>query len=105
MSFINIDQVKEALRIEDEDADSDLALKIVQAEEIVMDFIQPKPDTPWTEDTVPGEVSAAAILVVGYLRDNTDAGRDALAALSGEAPGAPSPVKGLLWRKRQPSIA
>lgn len=120
MSLVTVEEVNNALRLdlgsevggdlsgdggEDTSRLDDIELKIAQAEAIVLGFVQPAPDPAWTHENVPKEVSAAIILVVGYLYDNTDAGREALAALSGENPNAYSPVKGLLWRRRTPSLA
>lgn len=120
MSLVTVEEVNNALRLdlesevggdlsggegEDTGRLDDIELKIAQAEDIVLGFVQPLPETPWTHDTVPKEVSAAIILVVGYLYDNSEAGQEALAALTGEAVGLKSPVKGLLWRRRTPSIA
>lgn len=105
MSLVEIDQVKEALRIDDDDADADIALKIAQAEDIVLDFVQPKPDPAWDAASVPARVTAAIILVVGYLYDDSPEAQEALAGLAGAANGKPSAATALLWRLRDPTLA
>lgn len=105
MALVTKEQVKAALRIEDADADADVELKITQAEDIILDFVQPKPDPVWTADSVPPRVTAAIILVVGYLYDDSPEAQEALAGLSGAANGKPSAATALLWRLRDPTLA
>lgn len=105
MALVTREQVMLALRIEDADDAANVDLKIKQAEDIVLDFIQPKPDPAWTAETAPGRVTAAVILVVGYLYSNSDEAQEALAALSGGTAIKASPVAALLWRLRTPTLA
>lgn len=105
MALVDIDQVKAALRIDGDDADADLALKIVQAEDIVLDFVQPKPDPAWTPDTVPGRVTAAIIIAISCLLDDTEEHLAMLSGLSGSNPDPKNPIAALLWRLRDPSLA
>lgn len=105
MALVTRNQVMLALRIEDEEDAPNIDLKIAQAEDIVLDFIQPKPDPAWTAETVPPRVTAAIIMVVGFLYDNSSEAQEAIAGLSGESGGKTSPLVGLLKRLRDPTLA
>lgn len=106
MALVTLLQVKSALRIEGDYADADLELKIRQAEDIVLDFVQPKPDPAWTAENVPGRVSAAIIIAVNCLLDDTDERLAMLSGLAGTSPVDPkNPIAALLWRLRDPTLA
>ncbi|AKR55708.1 hypothetical protein XM25_07835 [Devosia sp. H5989] len=115
MSLVTLKQVNDALRLglqgsdpdfEDDERTDDISLKITQAEAIVLDFIQPKPDPAWTDADVPGQVSAAIIMAVRCLLDDTDESMAMLSGLSGTTGADPkSPIAALLWRLRKPSLA
>jgi hypothetical protein len=120
MSLVTVKEINDALRL-DLDADigegsggddgdtsrlDDIELKLKQAEAIVLGFIQPLPEVPWTHDDVPGEVSAAIIIAVRCLLDDTDESMAMLSGLSGITGfDARNPIAALLWRRRQPSLA
>lgn len=120
MSLVTIEEVNNALRL-DLEADvgggsggdggdtsrlDDVVLKIAQAEAIVLGFIQPLPDDPWTHDDVPMEVSAAIIIAVRCLLDDTEESLAMLSGLSGITGfDARNPIAALLWRRRDPSFA
>lgn len=121
MSLVTVEEVNNALRLDlgsevggdlsgDEGEDTsrldDIELKIAQAEAIVLGFIQPLPDTPWTHADVPGEVSAAIIIAVRCLLDDTEESLAMLSGLSGVTGfDARNPIAALLWRRRTPSMA
>ena len=114
MALVTLAQVNSALRLDmiggptfdTDDRKADIELKITQAEDIVLDFIQPKPDPVWTSETVPGRASAAIIMVVGYLLDDdSEAAQEALSGLAGGNLDTKNPVAALLWRLRTPSLA
>lgn len=105
MSLVTLEQVKAALRIDYDDQDVDLTLKISQAEDIILDFIQPPPDPAWDASTVPGRVSAAIIMGVGCLLDDTEEKMAMLSGLSGTNVDPKNPIAALLWRLRDPSLA
>lgn len=105
MSLVTLEQVKAALRIDYDDQDLDLTLKIAQAEDIILDFIQPHPDPAWDDSTVPGRVSAAIIMGVGCLLDDTEEKMAMLSGLSGTNVDPKNPIAALLWRLRDPSLA
>lgn len=79
----------------------DIALKIAQASDIVLDYLNPKPEPDWDATTAPRRVNAATIIVVRCLLDDS---ADSLQILSGLS-GAPSidlanPVVAMLYRLR-----
>ncbi|KSV72939.1 hypothetical protein N182_28860 [Sinorhizobium sp. GL2] len=104
MALVTLDQVNLALRldlVDNDDRIPDVNLKIKQAESAVIRFLK-KPDHGWTEETVPGEVSAAILIVIQSLLDEADTG----AMLAGLGTGDPkSPVVALLYRLRDPALA
>jgi len=114
-ALVTVAQVDNALRLDlagdigdasaDDDGDTarldDIELKITQATDIVLDYIT-DPDPYWDVDTVPGRVSAAIILVIKSLYD--DSAKAAM--LAGLAGGdLANPVVGLLYRLRDPTLA
>lgn len=115
MALVTLKQVSDALRLglqgaepnyTDDERTPDIQLKIKQAEAIVLDFIQPKPDPEWTDADVPGQVSAAIIMAVRCLLDDTDESMAMLSGLSGTTGVDPkNPIAALLWRLRKPSLA
>lgn len=105
MALVTREQVMLGLRIEDEEDAPNVDLKIAQAQDIVLDYIQPKPNPAWTAETVPPRVTAAIILIIGYLYDDSPEAQEAIAGLSGEIGSKPSPLVGLLKRLRTPTLA
>lgn len=115
MALVTLEQVNGALNLDlqgsapdfaDDDRSAAILLKIKQAEDIVLDFIQPKPDPAWDASTVPGRVSAAIIIAVNCLLDDTDERLAMLSSLSGTNPvDAKNPIAALLWRLRKSSLA
>lgn len=121
MSLVTVEEVNNALRLDlesevvgdlsgGEGGDTgrldDIELKIAQAEGIVLGFIQPAPDPAWTHETVPKEVSAAIIIAVRCLLDDTEESLAMLSGLAGiEGFDARNPIAALLWRRRDPSFA
>jgi hypothetical protein len=98
MALITVEQAKHHLRIDYDDQNADLSMKVEQASAIVIDYLK-KPDHGWTTQTVPYPVQAAILLVLTALWDNRNGQGD------GEylAPGGP--VARLLSRHRDPAIA
>lgn len=101
VALVTLEQVKSSLRVDFIDSDTDLALKIEQATDAVVDYIK-KPDHGWTVETVPGRVSAAIILVVKSLFDDSEKA-ELLSALAGGE--LKNPVVSLLYRLRDPALA
>ncbi|MDX0310556.1 phage gp6-like head-tail connector protein [Sinorhizobium meliloti] len=104
MAVVTLEQVNLALRldlVENDERIPDINLKIKQAEGAVIGYLK-KPDHGWTEATVPGEVSAAILIVIQSLLDEADTG----SMLVGLGTGDPkSPVVALLYRLRDPALA
>ncbi|AYD00022.1 hypothetical protein [Neorhizobium sp. NCHU2750] len=104
MALVSVDQVNLALRLDLAENDariSDVELKIGQAEDIMYDFLKSR-DQGWTSGNVPGRVSAAIIMIVQSLFDETDTAK----MLSDLASGtASNPIVGLLYRLRDPALA
>lgn len=115
MALLTLEQVNGALNLDlqgsaptfsADERSASILLKIKQAEDIVLDFVQPKPNPAWTESTVPGRVSAAIIIAVNCLLDDTDERLAMLSGLSGANPVDPkNPIAALLWRLRDPTLA
>lgn len=81
----------------------DVELAIAQASEIVRGYIT-EPDPYWdaAEDNVPGDVSAAVLLVMKALYDDQSKGE----MLKGIAANDPAnPVVSLLWKRHVPTLA
>lgn len=113
-----LEQVNDALRLDlegtapDFAADArtaDIKLKIGQASDIVLDYVNREPvdpEPPWDATTAPGRVNAATIMLVGFLLDDSE---QSLAYISGLS-GSPSvdlnnPLVALLYRLRDPVMA
>ena len=120
MSLVTVEEVDNALRLDlaadiggDPSGDTgdtsrldDVILKIAQAEDIVLDFIQPKPDPAWTESTAPPRVKAAIIIAVRCLLDESEENTAILSGLAGgDVDPAKNTIAALLWRLRDPSLA
>lgn len=115
MSLVSLKEVNDALRLDlqgtppnysTDERTPDITLKIKQAEDIVLDFIQPAPEPPWTSATVPGRVSAAIIMAVRCLLDDTEESMAMLSGLSGiTGEDKSNPISSVLWRLRRPSLA
>ncbi|HZH10551.1 MAG TPA: head-tail connector protein [Microvirga sp.] len=97
-ALITKDQAKQQLRIDFDDQDADLEMKIEQASEIVIDYLK-RPDHGWTETTVPKPVQAAILLVLTALWDDRDGHGD------GDYLAPDGPVARLLTRFRDPALA
>ena len=115
MSLVTLEQVNGALNLDlqgsapdftGDDRSASVLMKIKQAEDIVLDFVQPKPVPAWTAETLPGRVSAAIIIAVNCLLDDTDERLATLSGLAGSSPVDPkNPIAALLWRLRDPTLA
>jgi hypothetical protein len=104
MALVTLDQVNRALNLGLFDGDertADVELKIAQAEDAVLDFLK-KPEPDWTPETVPPRVTAAIMLVIQSLYDDSATPE----LLSGLGSGDPrNPVVALLYRLRDPTLA
>lgn len=94
-NLLTMAEARSQLRLEEGDDDAAVALLVAAASEIVLDFVTDEDAEDWTDATAPGEVKAAARLILTELYDNRGASSDPL---------SPS-VRALLWRHRDPSLA
>lgn len=101
MALVSLADAKSHLRIDDDDQDAFLSAQLENAEGIVIDYLKDRADETWDENTVPGQVRASVLLVLGALWENRE----------GVGPDAPdldpiSPaVRSLLMRSRDPALA
>jgi hypothetical protein len=98
MALITLEQAKQQLRIDYDDQDADLIMKMEQASAIIVDYLK-KPDHGWTAETVPPPVQAAILLVLTALWDDRDGSGDSDYLAPGGA------VARLLARTRDPAFA
>jgi len=115
MALVTLAQVNAALRLglqgtpPDFTADErtpDILLKIAQAEDIVLDFIQPKPAPSWVPLDVPPRVTAAILVAVRCLVDESEENTAILSGLSGaNVDPSKNTIAALLWRLRDPSMS
>ena len=90
--LVTLDEAKADLRIDDDASDADVTLKVKIATGIVLEHIKVEaPD--WDDETVPGSVKAAILLVTRSLFDDETA--DPLSPI----------VRILLTGRRDPTIA
>lgn len=112
VALLTLDVGKLHLRVDHNDDDADITLKIEQASEIVLSYIKrrgPRPDeaTPeppdWTDETVPPFVQAAVMIMLSKLYDDRKAGTEDNPNIAmGYLPPA---VTALLHRERDPALA
>lgn len=97
-ALITKDQAKQQLRIDFDDQDDDLEMKMEQASAIIVDYLK-KLDHGWTTLTVPPPVQAAILLVLTALWDDRTGEGD------GDYLAPDGPVARLLMRFRDPALA
>ncbi len=123
MAWVTIEQVNRALRLgldldidpsaetDDSERILDVTLKIDQAQAIVIDYLKYTPlklyELGWGDTTdTPGNVTAAIILVVRALLDDSPDSASWLSGLAGKPPDdGQNPIAALLWRLRDPALA
>lgn len=106
--LVSLSQMKARLRIDTSSADTDYTLLLNQAQALVIDYVKQQYDdgawattvNGWTSSTVPAQVSAAILLMAGWM----DAHRGDDAAML-ELGRLPTPVESCLWRLRDPGLA
>jgi len=75
MPLVTLADAKQHLRIEDTDHDGDIALKLAQAEAMILDRCNSTAHwraitATWTDVTVPSAITAAIALVLTHLYEN-----------------------------------
>lgn len=102
-TYVTLSQGKAHLRITHDDDDSDIALKVDQAEAAVLDRINSTAhwraiSVTWTDVTIPPAVQAAMLIVLTHLSENRgdDMAADALLWAA---------VDALIWLHKDPVLA
>lgn len=100
VDLVTLEVAKAHLRVDDDSEDTFVALKITDASDIVIDYLK-RPDHDWDDETVPGPVRAAVLLVLGTLWADREGSGD---GASERDPISPAVVS-LLVRMRAPALA
>lgn len=90
MPYTTIQDVRDRLRIDEAFAEDDLERMILEAEDIIADYLELS--EPYTSETVPYRVRTATLLVIQALYDSSD---DPLTVA----------VRSVLHRTRRPVLA
>lgn len=93
-ALVTLDEVKQRLRLDFDDEDSDVTAMAEEATDIVVGYIK-QPDHEWTDETAPLRIKAAILLVVGRLYEDRE-GKEAVLT---------DAVRALLHRDRDPALA
>lgn len=100
VALVTLDAAKAHLRIDDADQDVEVTERINDASDTVIDYIK-RPAHGWTDETVPGNVRASVLLVLGALwGSRPGVGEDRVDI----DPITPAVVS-LLMRMRDPALA
>jgi hypothetical protein len=99
-ALVSLDRAKAHLHIDWNDQDEELAAKVTDASDTVVDYLK-RPDHGWDETTAPGQVQAAVLLVLGALWSQREGVGQNAADLDPISPA----VASLLRRMRDPALA
>ena len=100
VALVSLDRAKAHLRIDADDQDEEVSLKITDASDIVIDYLK-RPDHGWTDTDAPGQVQAAVLLVLGALWSQREGAGQNAEDLDPISPA----VVSLLRRMRDPALA
>lgn len=100
VALVTLDRAVAHLRIDGNDQDEELLLKVTDASEVVVDYLK-RPDHGWDEVTAPGQVQAAVLLVLGALWSQREGVGQNAENLDPISPA----VVSLLRRMRDPALA
>lgn len=99
MSIVSLDRAKQQLRITVAIHDSEVQAKLDEAFAIVLDYIGDRDNAnSWDENTAPGVIVSATLLVLGALWEGRAGAEDAPEPIS-------DAVQKLLRRHRDPPLA
>lgn len=107
MMFISLEEAKDHLRVDDDADDNDITLKTHAASGAVRNYLKAAADAyidtegAVIAESVPYEVKAATMLMLGYLYKDRD--EDSTGAY--EQGYLPKPVTALLYPLRSPAFA
>lgn len=100
VALVSLDRAKAHLRIDADDQDEEVSLKITDASDIVLDYLK-RPGHGWTDTDAPGQVQAAVLLVLGALWSQREGAGQNAEDLDPISPA----VVSLLRRMRDPALA
>lgn len=99
--LITLDIAKQHLRVDTDDEDNDISLKIKQASAVIVSYCASNPDAQtWDADTVPFDAQIACLLLVAQFSSVREAGD----FTSDAANYLPTSVMALLSRLRDPAL-
>lgn len=112
--LVTLEQAKDHLRVDTDDGDNDLILKIRGASMSVMRYLKAQGAASFTDSAgdviedsngdaigVPEDVQSAVLLMLGYLNRDRDADSDNAYTMG----FLPPPVTALLYPLRKPTLA
>jgi hypothetical protein len=114
VAFITLADAKQHLRVDHNDDDADIQLKISEASEIVLNYCKktigtPDPSDPsivdWAEGNLPGNIRAATELMLSKLYDDRAAAQISVLYEQVALGYLPLSVTALLHRYRDPALA
>lgn len=100
VALVSLDRAKAHLRIDGNDQDEELSLKIADASDTVIDYLK-RSDHGWDATDAPGQVQAAVLLVLGALWSQREGVGQNAEDLDPISPA----VVSLLRRMRDPALA
>jgi len=111
IALVTLDRVKKSLRVDDNDSDDILDAYILSASQAVIRYLKAQAevlidfdalgDSPPDTDSVPADIQAAVVLLVGYFYRDPDGDTDK----AFEQGYLPRPVTALLYPLRDPAVA
>lgn len=96
MFLITLDQAKEHLRIDGDDQEEDLLLKMEQASMIILDYIEVI-NSGWDHTNVPEHIRTCVLITLANLWDHRGDDKTNLDPI-------PPAVKSILYRTRTPVL-
>lgn len=99
-ALVTLERAKAHLHIDWTDQDEELAQKVSDASDTIIDYLK-RPDHGWDEESAPGQVQAAVLLVLGALWSHREGVGQNAEDLDPISPA----VASLLRRMRDPAIA
>jgi hypothetical protein len=69
-ALLTLADAKRHLRVDTEDENADILVKVDQASAIVIDYLKSQADATWTAATVPGHVQAATLIMLAHLYEH-----------------------------------
>lgn len=103
-ALVTLATAKEHLRITDTSSDTDIQLKLDQAEASILAYLDTAADAAWVSPaTAPGNVTAAILILLANLYENR--GDDESFGMSGRSDAVWAAITRLLAQRHVPAIA